>query len=223
MNRKFKGGKSAIRGAVKRAVIRPGVGSVVRAATRAAVPLRPVPPALKKAHTMMGKSKYSDAGNIFEQFANSMLASHEKRAPQFYVQAGRARMMSGEVPAGIALLKVGLAALISSGNLTQVALIAQRIIAELTDNGMASEADQIQQMLNQVLPAEAMPATSTREAGAETEVVRLLPTNCPSCGGPLLPQEVEWMDAYTAECPYCGNGVRTEVEEEENDEAENQS
>ena len=213
MRRKFKGGiAGGIGKAVRRAVIQSSVRPAIRTVVRPAAPMRVVPPALKQAHNLMGKSKFNDAGNIFEQFANSKLASHEKQAPQFYVQAGRARLMSGEVPAGMALLKVGLAALTRSGNLAMVALIAQRIIAELIQNGHPSEAEQIQSMLGGFLPPESIPATPVPEA--EDEEVRLLPTNCPSCGGPMLPKEVEWLDENTAECAYCGNGIRTELEEE---------
>ena len=31
-----------------------------------------------------------------------------------------------------------------------------------------------------------------------------LPAKCDGCGAPLVPDEVEWHDAHTAECPYCG-------------------
>jgi hypothetical protein len=48
----------------------------------------------------------------------------------------------------------------------------------------------------------------------------VLPTNCPSCGGPVLLKEVEWLDDITAECAYCGNGIRTEFEEDQDDDDE---
>ena len=48
--------------------------------------------------------------------------------------------------------------------------------------------------------------------GGETDVAEdpdaptrgTLPSRCAGCGAPLLPDEVEWHDAYTAECVYCG-------------------
>jgi hypothetical protein len=36
-----------------------------------------------------------------------------------------------------------------------------------------------------------------------------LPPTCPQCGGPLRADEVDWIDSASAECPYCGSGVRT--------------
>jgi hypothetical protein len=182
-----------------------------------------VPAALKQAHTMMGKSKYNDAGNLFEQFANSLLASGEKRAPQFYMQAGRARLLSGDVNSGMSLLKVGLAALIGSGGLQQVLLIGQRIMEELSQRGLSSEAEQVQTILNQYTPqvsVQTAPEMKNEDEDDDIPAVRVLPTNCPSCGGPLILKEIEWLDEITAECPYCGNGVRTEFEQQDDDDDE---
>jgi predicted RNA-binding Zn-ribbon protein involved in translation (DUF1610 family) len=36
----------------------------------------------------------------------------------------------------------------------------------------------------------------------------LLPSHCESCGGPIHSPEVEWLNAHTAECPYCGSPIR---------------
>ena len=35
-----------------------------------------------------------------------------------------------------------------------------------------------------------------------------LPSRCSGCGAPLVPDEVEWHDATTAECLYCGAIVK---------------
>ena len=40
------------------------------------------------------------------------------------------------------------------------------------------------------------------EAVQQTRI-RNLPSNCPSCGGPLSPSAVTWVDDVTALCPYC--------------------
>jgi hypothetical protein len=37
-----------------------------------------------------------------------------------------------------------------------------------------------------------------------------LPKKCPSCNAPLRSDEVEWIDAQSAECAYCGSVVRAE-------------
>ena len=37
-----------------------------------------------------------------------------------------------------------------------------------------------------------------------------LPTLCPACSAPLRSDEVEWIDAQSAACAYCGSRVRAE-------------
>lgn len=37
-----------------------------------------------------------------------------------------------------------------------------------------------------------------------------LPGRCPQCGAPLRSDQVEWVDAQSAECPYCGGVVGTD-------------
>jgi hypothetical protein len=35
-----------------------------------------------------------------------------------------------------------------------------------------------------------------------------LPGRCGGCGAPLIPDDVAWHDAQTAECPYCGAVIK---------------
>ena len=35
-----------------------------------------------------------------------------------------------------------------------------------------------------------------------------LPAKCDGCGAPVIPDEVEWHDARTAECLYCGTVLK---------------
>lgn len=35
----------------------------------------------------------------------------------------------------------------------------------------------------------------------------LLPTTCPSCGGPTRGHEVKWTGVQSADCPYCGTNL----------------
>jgi hypothetical protein len=37
-----------------------------------------------------------------------------------------------------------------------------------------------------------------------------LPTRCPSCNAPLLPDEIEWFNPSLARCAYCGTPVRAQ-------------
>jgi hypothetical protein len=37
-----------------------------------------------------------------------------------------------------------------------------------------------------------------------------LPAHCPDCGAPARSDAVEWIDATSAECAYCGGIIKTE-------------
>ena len=78
-----------------------------------------------------------------------------------------------------------------------------RLVAELNDRGLKSEAVDIEILLKINLPS--MPAPETTEPPAQKPV---LPTHCPSCGASVRPDEVEWLDDLTAECGYCGSPIR---------------
>ena len=79
----------------------------------------------------------------------------------------------------------------------------QRLVAELNERGLTSEAVDIEILLKINLPS--MPTLETNETPARKP---MLPTHCPSCGAALRPDEVEWLDELSAECGYCGSPVR---------------
>jgi hypothetical protein len=80
-------------------------------------------------------------------------------------------------------------------------VVGQRMVDELTARGLTAEAAEIAGLLGASLPKDlpAEPAPTKRP---------ILPTHCPSCGGAVKSDEVEWIDEVTAECDYCGSPVR---------------
>lgn len=57
-------------------------------------------------------------------------------------------------------------------------------------------------------PAEMVSAPAQTVSPPETTIKpaprSTLPRTCPSCGSPVRPNEVTWLDDKTAECAYCG-------------------
>ncbi len=166
-----------------------------------------IPPALQRANQLMVSGHYSEAASIFEQFAKGALARNGPRAPWFFLQAGQARLLGGQVPAGMAHIQQGLALFAGRGQFQRLFHAGMRFEAELKARGLAAEAAQIEAYLKTTLPAGFTPG-----AGAGPAKPRpVLPTNCPGCGGPIRSDEVEWVDEVTAECPYCGSAVRVQA------------
>lgn len=174
-------------------------------------PVPDIPPALQRANELMAIGDYDGAAVAFEQLARGAEGRGGPRAPHLYLQAGRSRLLAGQVPAGMQLLNKGLALFAARGQWQQLHRSGQRVAAELNQRGLTNEATQIEAYLKATLPplpagyAAPLPA----QAGGE-RAKPVLPTNCPGCGGPIRADEVEWVDEVTAECPYCGSAVRPE-------------
>ena len=166
-----------------------------------------VHPLLQRANHLLMMGQYAEAAEAFEQIAAAALARQGPRAPVFFLQAGRARILNGQSAAGIDHLKHGLQLFAERGDLHRVNHAGHRILAELNQQGKTNEAKQVQDFMNTLQPKgfTALPEESIAE-----EKKPILPTHCPSCGAALKPDEVDWLDDVTAECEYCGSPVRGE-------------
>lgn len=177
-------------------------------------PAPAVPPMLQRAHQLMGAGNYPAAAEAFETLARGAEARQHPKAPQLYLQAGRARILAGQKDVGLAHLKHGLEMMARLGLQGQLFQSGNRIVSELNEHGMAKESQEIAAWLKTVLP----PALSGVEGAAPAGIAAasaptkktILPTHCPGCGGPVRADDVDWIDEVTAECNWCGSPVRAE-------------
>jgi hypothetical protein len=159
-----------------------------------------VPPILQEAHFAFSKGEFGLAADLFEQIARTADGRGAPRAPLFYLQAGRARILAGQTALGIPSLRRGLELLAERQQYQRLSQAAKRTVGELREKGLSQEASAIETWLATILPATLTPQPASPRA--------VLPTHCPACGAPLRPDEVEWLDDVTAECGYCGSPVR---------------
>ncbi len=164
-----------------------------------------IPPALQRANELMASGDYPGAAAAFEQAAQGAVARGGPRAPWLLIQAGRMRILAGQVPAGMAHLQQGLTLIATHGNWQRLFAAGGRVAGELKSRGLTGEAAQIEALVKEKLPTGFKPA-----AGAAGQPRPVLPTNCPGCGAPVRGDEADWIDTVTAECPYCGSPVRAE-------------
>ncbi|HXF86488.1 MAG TPA: zinc ribbon domain-containing protein [Anaerolineales bacterium] len=165
-----------------------------------------VPPILQEANLALDKGDFGRAAELFEQIAHVAEGRGGPRAPLFYLQAGRARLLAGQIHLGIPSLQRGLDLLAQRKQFPRLRSIGTRLIAELNEHGLRDEATAIEAWLRSVLPS--MPSFDVQSPHAKHPS---LPTHCPSCGAPLKPDEVEWLDEFTAECAYCGSPIREDA------------
>jgi hypothetical protein len=154
-----------------------------------------VPPALTMANEYAAMGNYAAAALAYEDLAVGAENRDGPRAPWFLLQAGRMRLLAGQKQVAMVHFERGLNMLAGRGQWQQ-----------LTSSGHADLAEKINSLLKTTSPAGYSPAS---QPGTQKPSI-VLPTNCPTCGGPLRVKEVDWLDDITAECPYCGNAVRVD-------------
>jgi len=159
---------------------------------------------LQRANQLLGSGSYAEATQAFEQLARGAEDRFSERSPFLYLQAGRAAILDGQIQTGVAHLRRGLTLLASQGRSPRMQMLGHRIMDELNERGLINGAAEIAGVLSANLPRHAEPEQTSPAKKTS------LPTHCPSCGGSLRPDEVEWLDEFTVECAYCGSPVRGE-------------
>jgi len=159
-----------------------------------------VPPILQEANMAFEKGEYGRAAERYEKIARIADARGGPRAPLLNLQAGRARVLAGQATLGMPSIKRGLELFAERRQFPRLRQFGMRTINELKELDLNDEAEEIEVLLKSILPE--MPSANTPAKRPA------LPTHCPSCGAPLRPDEVEWLDDITGECGYCGSPVR---------------
>jgi hypothetical protein len=81
--------------------------------------------------------------------------------------------------------------------------------AALRQRGYDAQADQLEQEAAQALERVGLSLDEVRQRVPQVAERRgMLPAQCGGCGARLVPDEVEWHDAHTAECLYCGTVIK---------------
>ncbi len=193
----------------RRRPIRGPIGGPARNANRPAAAARQ---ALIEANRLMDQGKFEQAAPIFERVAQAaqqhgMLA----RVPNLNLQAARCRYHSGKPEIGRSHLKQALDQLAAMKKWQRLQNVVADTSAELRQLGYPKDAADTEAWLASVLPTGVTQPPSARGSTfIQPAQAARLPVRCPTCGAGLRPNEVEWLDNITAECPYCGGPVQTE-------------
>lgn len=158
---------------------------------------------LRRAHHMMENGEHAGAAKIFESLAQS---AHDrgilKYAPNLYLQAARAQLLSGDIEQGQYHIFESLKILANQKRWSTLARASQRILRELNQLGHPELAEKVSNWLSNTLPEPIESYSLLNEEPIN------LPLKCPNCGGTLIPNEIEMLDKTTGECPYCGSPIR---------------
>jgi hypothetical protein len=172
---------------------------VRRILNRSGVPA--VPPMLRRANQMLAGGDYANAESAFHDLAQRAEQKFPQHAPMLYIQAGRAAVLNEQAKKGLAHFRSGLTLLGTQARFARLEKIGKIIVDELRARGLTSEANEVEEVIKNNLP-------SRRSEVLSPSKNLNLPTHCPSCGGVVKPNEVEWLDEITAACDYCGSPIR---------------
>ena len=141
----------------------------------------------KKAQAAEGQGMLDRAGDLYLEAARCYLQlddidradDHGLKALQLFIQAKRPGKVRRLVP---------------------------RMMAILHRKGYHDEAEKLRQEVDALLGA--LPGERAIPWGERAVQRGSHPAKCPSCGGPIRSDEVNWIDSYSAECAYCGGIVK---------------
>jgi hypothetical protein len=162
---------------------------------------------LQQAHRWLAEGRAREAAVLFEELAGEAAARGFPSAPQLSLQAGRTWLLAGESERGTERLWQGLQGMAQMGQTGRLPGAAARVVADLRARGLSPEADDLEARVRGLLPGYSPAQDSAPPVAPAT---RRLPPKCPYCGGSVIPDSVEWVDAASALCDYCGSVLQGE-------------
>ncbi len=167
----------------------------------------PLPPAVLEAERLMRDGQFASAAARFEGLAQK---ARERARPgaaaHLYLRAARCYVEVDDVERADACAERAIHLFIEARQPARVRQVLPRVLAALERHGRHADAERLRREVEEAFQGmEALPGRTPPAAQRGQ-----LPAKCPSCGGPLKPDEVAWSDPHTAECPYCGSVVKAE-------------
>ena len=180
----------------------------------------PLPPrvrrALAHANRLFEDGEFGEAARLFGHMSNR---ARERgmpiRAAELALQAARAHFAADDVAAALGWARKGLRQFIRSGRGERIPRVLSRIVEALRDRGYDAEADRVEQEVRRALEEKGLSLDEARQPATQMPEWRgpvpspTLPARCGGCGASLVPDDLEWHDAHTASCIYCGTIAKT--------------
>jgi tetratricopeptide (TPR) repeat protein len=169
---------------------------------------------LARANSLLANGQFAEAARVFERLSEE---AEERgmfiRAADLALQASRAHFAADDVEAALERARRAMRLLIRGGRAGRVPHVLSKMVAVLREKGYDAQADQLEQEASQALKEVGLSLDEARQhvppVSDQSEPKRgTLPAHCHGCGAPLVPDEVEWHDAHTVECLYCGTIVK---------------
>ena len=161
--------------------------------------------AVMRANRLMANGKPGQAAQIYERLAQEAeQRGLAKPAANAHAQAAHAYTAAKNEQAALTHARTALNQFLQLNLLERAPRFLTNITQRMRDNGLAAAADALQKEFSdkvKALGAQSNAASSQRGR---------LPSKCPHCAAPARTDEVDWIDANSAECIYCGGVIQTQ-------------
>ncbi len=159
---------------------------------------------LRQAHRLMEAGQFAQAFPMFKRLAEgAQERGMTARAAQLYWLAARARLEMGGAQDALDLARQSVLLFDQAGLIHLVRGLLPQLIRPLEAKGYTQQAVALRAEVESLLGG------GSRQEPAAPSRSRL-PDKCPSCGGPVHPAQVKWVDERSAECAFCGSVIRAE-------------
>ncbi len=160
---------------------------------------------LHEAQRLMAEGQFVEAAAMFDELGQQAVQHGMIRpAINLALQAGRACAQAGRGDDALAHARRALDLILNAGQPARATRAIPRAAAFLRAQGFTAQAAALEKEAAQRLALLGLSLQALPNVGT-----RSLPSTCPQCAGPLRSDDADWIDAVSAECPWCGSTVKT--------------
>jgi hypothetical protein len=183
---------------------------------RRGFPFRPVMPFLGFLNPMLQRllgeanqafenGDYLSAAERYSRLAERAVIRGKSRAGNWMIKAGQANVLAGNQPVGMQQVFRGMEMLRAQGRQRDLGRLAWRTIELFKLNNLNTEAQQVSDWIQGKSPEVMVEETGLNDTAGGKSTRQRLPSKCSSCGAPVHPNTVDWVENGQAACAYCGS------------------
>jgi hypothetical protein len=159
---------------------------------------------LGEANQAFETGNYQEAAERYTRLAERAVIRGKSRAGNWMIKAGQANVLAGAKEKGMQQIIKGMDMLQNEGRQKDLRRYAWRTIDLFNTNGLQAEARKVSDWIQGISPDAGFSSGEAASMGGQVNNHRKLPSKCPSCGAPVHPEIVDWVENGQAACAYCG-------------------
>jgi len=160
---------------------------------------------------MMEVGEFAEAAQLLVRLSQgARRQGRPVRAGNLAARASQAYLAHDRVGPALDQMRLAIRLLVQGGQVQRATHLVSRAADELTERGFQTEARELKKYADRLREGAGLPPGDwhARPPSQAPDRPSSLPGRCQGCGAALIPDDVIWHDAQTAECAYCGAVVK---------------